>query len=214
MGQPRDGDWHAAYVLYHADKSFVSCAASSTTSGPRRTKSSPPACPSASPTAWRSASNTIRATPLFWSFYEERAVDCSVGLALVFSAARRRNPPGASSPLISESRSRCSPAGWSFRKPSAVPAGGGKPALLFFAKPDQPSFLPGSNSLNDAWLSVTRLPVSSPDAGVEETNALVQVLTQEGYRIAESPAPRASKGTHAFPRRGLLLFEDWPADHR
>ena len=54
VGQPRDGDWHAAYCPLHARTSSSSnCAASNTTSGPRRTRSSPPACRSGSRIGWR-----------------------------------------------------------------------------------------------------------------------------------------------------------------
>ncbi len=79
------------------------------------------------------------------------------------------------------------PRGWMVLKEPAAAVTGTAPALLFYARPDDPSFLPGLKA-NDAWISVSRLPASSADAGAEETNALAQVLTQEGCRIAESAA--------------------------
>ena len=55
VGQPRDGDARAAFALYHAGhRDADPPTASPTPSTPRSAASSPPGCPRASPTGWRS----------------------------------------------------------------------------------------------------------------------------------------------------------------
>ncbi len=93
------------------------------------------------------------------------------------------------------------PAGWLvLQEPSAVPtasAGWKEPVLLFYARPDEPSFMPGPKTLNDAWVSVSKLAVADarPGAGdLAETAGLKEGLTQEGYRISESEVFAQNEG--------------------
>ena len=110
------------------------------------------------------------------------------------------------------------PHGWLvLQEPSAVPpasAAGKEPVLLFYARPDDPSFLPGPKWQNDAWLSVSKLPaparpgaVLSPP-GAEQTEALKQVLTQEGYRISESATSAQLEGDVAASSGRFYCFSE------
>jgi len=98
------------------------------------------------------------------------------------------------------------PHGWMvLQEPAAVPAAataGKEPVVLFYARPDDPSFIPGPKWLNEAWVSVSKLPApqttaageGQPPPGADETEALKEALTQEGYRISESTASSQVEG--------------------
>ncbi len=79
------------------------------------------------------------------------------------------------------------PEGWLvLQEPSAASPSLREPVLLLLAKPADPAFAPGPPWASDAMITLSRSP-NLPNGMVgAETEAARRMLTQEGYRVAET----------------------------
>jgi len=87
-------------------------------------------------------------------------------------------------------------------------------SFFFIARPDDPSFIPGPKSLNEAWIASRESAPDPPLAGAQETGALATCSRRRATASPSLPPLPETKAMSAPPRRGSMLLEDGAAHHR